>query len=225
MSEPRKRLTYANVVSTLCLVLVVGGGTAFAAGLGPNTVGSAQIKDGQVKLKDLGIQSVNGTKVKNDSLTGKDINEKTLSIAAYGNAKSDYIDDFTTGTYASIVSVNFTAPTAGVVLLVGSVGAQDDVSLAGNGNLLYQVAVDGVNASNNTRELEFDAAVSGAGESGAVTAVIPVAAGGHTASLVAKDDGTGSFIFAREISAVFIPHGSGFAPLAKVPAKRMVQPQ
>jgi hypothetical protein len=31
MSRIRKRLTYANVISTICLLLVVGGGSAFAA--------------------------------------------------------------------------------------------------------------------------------------------------------------------------------------------------
>ena len=36
-----KHLTYANVVATLCLVLVVGGGVAYAA----KTVGSADVID------------------------------------------------------------------------------------------------------------------------------------------------------------------------------------
>ena len=39
------RLTYANVVSTLCLFLLLGGGAAFAASkLAKNSVGSKQIK-------------------------------------------------------------------------------------------------------------------------------------------------------------------------------------
>jgi hypothetical protein len=46
----RARPTYANVVSTLCLVLLVGGGTAYAASgaLHKNSVGSKQIKKGAV---------------------------------------------------------------------------------------------------------------------------------------------------------------------------------
>lgn len=39
------RLTYANVVSSLCLLLLLGGGTAYAASkLGKETVGTRQLK-------------------------------------------------------------------------------------------------------------------------------------------------------------------------------------
>jgi hypothetical protein len=46
----RTKLTYSNVVSTLCLVLLVGGGTAFAAKsiLPKNSVGAKQIKKGAI---------------------------------------------------------------------------------------------------------------------------------------------------------------------------------
>lgn len=43
------KLTYSNVISTLCLVLLLGGGTAYAAAkLGRNTVGANQLKKGAV---------------------------------------------------------------------------------------------------------------------------------------------------------------------------------
>ena len=43
------KLTYANVISTLCLFLLLGGGAAFAATkLGKNTVGTRQLKNGAV---------------------------------------------------------------------------------------------------------------------------------------------------------------------------------
>ncbi|MBS1895153.1 MAG: hypothetical protein JST59_27960 [Actinobacteria bacterium] len=38
------KLTYSNVISTICLVLLVGGGTAYAAGLGRESVGTRQLK-------------------------------------------------------------------------------------------------------------------------------------------------------------------------------------
>lgn len=45
MSRIRKRLTYANVISTLALVLVVGGGSAIAANqFGKETVGGNALK-------------------------------------------------------------------------------------------------------------------------------------------------------------------------------------
>ena len=68
MSERRSRLTYANVVSTLALVLVVTGGGAAIAAVGKNAVGSKQIKNGAIKSVD----------VKDDGLTGQDIKESTL---------------------------------------------------------------------------------------------------------------------------------------------------
>jgi len=50
MKLPRPKLTYANVVSTLCLVLVVGGSSAYAASemLPENSVGPDQIRAGAV---------------------------------------------------------------------------------------------------------------------------------------------------------------------------------
>jgi hypothetical protein len=45
----RAKLTYANVVSTLCLFLLLGGGAAFAAShLGKNSVGARQLRKGAV---------------------------------------------------------------------------------------------------------------------------------------------------------------------------------
>jgi hypothetical protein len=45
MSRIRKRLTYANVIATLALILVVGGGTAIAGSqFGKETIGSRAIK-------------------------------------------------------------------------------------------------------------------------------------------------------------------------------------
>jgi hypothetical protein len=42
-------LTYANVISTLCLILLLGGGTAYAASrLGKESVGAPQLKKGAV---------------------------------------------------------------------------------------------------------------------------------------------------------------------------------
>jgi hypothetical protein len=45
MKRLSAKLTYSNVISTLCLVLLLGGGTAYAASqLGKNSVGSKQLK-------------------------------------------------------------------------------------------------------------------------------------------------------------------------------------
>ncbi len=63
MTSLRPHLSYANVVSTICLFLVLGGATAFAAKhlhLGKNTVGTRQLRN----------NAVTAAKIKNGSVTG-----------------------------------------------------------------------------------------------------------------------------------------------------------
>ena len=80
MKSLSERLSYANVVSTICLFLLLGGATAFAAThLGKNSVGTKQLKK----------NSVTGAKVKNHTLTGKDIKLSKLGkvpLAAHADA-------------------------------------------------------------------------------------------------------------------------------------------
>ena len=52
----RSKLTYANVVSSLCLFLLLGGGAAFAATRLPkNSVGAKQLKEGAVTPANLSV--------------------------------------------------------------------------------------------------------------------------------------------------------------------------
>lgn len=76
----KRHLTYANVVCTILLILAVGGGgVAVAAALGKNTVGSPQLKPQSVKRADLAKNAVDGSRVRNNRLTGADIEESTLA--------------------------------------------------------------------------------------------------------------------------------------------------
>jgi hypothetical protein len=69
LTKLRSRLTYANVVATLSLFLVLAGGTAFAASqLGKNTVGSKQLKKNAVTTAKIKNGAVTGAKVKISSL-------------------------------------------------------------------------------------------------------------------------------------------------------------
>ncbi|WP_110240102.1 hypothetical protein [Nocardioides gilvus] len=73
------RFTYANVVSTVALVIAVGGGGVAAnAALANNTVGSPQIKNGQVKNVDLGRKSVTTSKLRNNSVLSRHVKNGTL---------------------------------------------------------------------------------------------------------------------------------------------------
>lgn len=75
----RRHLTYANVISTICLFLVLGGGAAFAATkLAKSSVGTEQLKGEAVTKGKLAADSVNSKKVVDGSLTGSDIQASTL---------------------------------------------------------------------------------------------------------------------------------------------------
>ncbi|MDX6583961.1 MAG: hypothetical protein QOI10_3145 [Solirubrobacterales bacterium] len=76
----RSRLTYANVVATLALVLAVGGGTVYAAlHLGKNSVKSKNIAKGAVQNSDLGPDAVTGPKVKDGAIAAEDIQDGTIT--------------------------------------------------------------------------------------------------------------------------------------------------
>jgi hypothetical protein len=62
-------LSYANVVSSLCLFLLLGGGAAFAASkLAKNSVGAKQLKKEAVTTAKLKKNAVTGAKIKLSSL-------------------------------------------------------------------------------------------------------------------------------------------------------------
>jgi len=65
LSRIRPKLTYANVVSTLCLFLVIGGGGAYA-------------KTKLINGTELEPRSVTGAKIKRHSLTNTEVNVKKL---------------------------------------------------------------------------------------------------------------------------------------------------
>ena len=80
------KLTYANVISTICLFLLLGGGAAYAvSNLGNGVVGAKQLKKNAVTNAKIKANSVNGAKVKDNSLTGADINQSTLTAVRASN--------------------------------------------------------------------------------------------------------------------------------------------
>jgi hypothetical protein len=69
MKRLSSKLTYANVVSTLCLFLLVGGGAAFAASQLPkNSVGAKQLKKNAVTAAKIKNGAVTGAKLKLSSI-------------------------------------------------------------------------------------------------------------------------------------------------------------
>jgi len=73
MRRIRKRITYANLASTLAIIIALGTGTAWAAGqLAPKSVGTKQLRSGAVTADKLRKNSVTTDKIKNGAVdTGK----------------------------------------------------------------------------------------------------------------------------------------------------------
>jgi hypothetical protein len=84
VKQIRKRLTYANVMSSIAIFLVLGGATAFAASkitskqLQSNSVTTAKIKKNAVTASKIKKNSITTSKVANGAITGAKLNLGTV---------------------------------------------------------------------------------------------------------------------------------------------------
>lgn len=90
MNRLRSKLTYSNVISTVCLFLLVGGGTAFAAGhLAKNSVGSKQLKANAVTAAKLKDGAVTGAKIKAGAVEGSKLASGAVGGSNLANGAVD----------------------------------------------------------------------------------------------------------------------------------------
>jgi hypothetical protein len=112
LKQIRERLTYANVMSSIAVFLMLGGATAFAA----TKIGTGQLKANSVKTGKLAKEAVKAgklgknavttekiadlavttPKIANDAVTGEKVNESTLGVVPNasqlnGKAPSAYL--------------------------------------------------------------------------------------------------------------------------------------
>jgi hypothetical protein len=139
MNRLRPRFTYANVVATLALFLVLTGGAAYAAShLAKNSVGSRQLKR----------NSVTGAKIKNGTITGAKINLGTLgkvpsagsadhATAAVSADHATNADHATTATSASSAATAAVAANATEAGNAGRLGGLASSSYAQKGETLF----------------------------------------------------------------------------------------
>jgi hypothetical protein len=100
ISRLRSHLTYANVVSTLCLFVLLGGGAYAAARLGKDTVGSKQIKAKAVKKQELADDAVTSTKVKDAAITAPKLADGVggqMLLANFNNLEAGAFGDQNAG--------------------------------------------------------------------------------------------------------------------------------
>jgi hypothetical protein len=78
----------AMAIAIIALIVALGG-TALAAGLGKNSVGSRQLKAKAVTGAKIANNAVNGTKVANGSLSGSDIDLNALGTVPNASASTE----------------------------------------------------------------------------------------------------------------------------------------
>jgi hypothetical protein len=163
LKQLSKRLTYANVMSSIAVFLILGGATAIAAGqLAKNSVGKKQLKAGAVttaKLKKNAVttakiknNAVTAPKIKNGSVTGAKIDLASLgTVPSAGTANSaNSLNGQTTFAIRLGFGQSQTIATNGAVSFVASCKQEGGEDYA---EVLYQTIASGAVANG---EDDFD---------------------------------------------------------------------
>ncbi len=116
MNALRKRLTYANVISSLALFLVLAGGSAFAASqLGKKSVGSKQLKKNSVTAAKIKKNAVTAAKIKANAIVGAKLKKGSVTgakVAAGTLTGANIANGSITGAQINAPSTVFTQATA-----------------------------------------------------------------------------------------------------------------
>ena len=195
MQFVRRRLTYANVMSTIAVFLVVAGGSALAANqLGKNTVGSKQLKKEAVTAAKIKNNAVSGGKIANGAVTGAKLGGGAVGA---GNLAPNSV----TGPAIADGAVG------GAKIATGGVGTGNIADGAVNG---AKIATGGVGAGNIA-----DGAVNGAKIANGAVSGDKLGAGAVGAGNLANGAVTREKLAAGERSEVLqFKEGSSTAELA-----------
>lgn len=220
----RRPFTYGNVVSTICLVLLLtGGGVAYAHHglitaneIKKEAVRSKHIKDGRVKSRDIRNDNVKSKDIRDGTLRARDLRSGAVTMSkvadnarvkAWGAYRSADIDDFTDSSYTSMLALPVDVPAGGVLHVTATLNTGDDASLAGDGRLSYRLKIDTTAAETATGDSVLEG--GSFGRTGTATIVAEVSAGTNVVHLEAKEVGTGTYIYDRSLSILYTPYGSG----------------
>lgn len=188
MTQLRRRLTYANVMSTIAVFLFLGSATALAA----SKIGSDQLKSGAVTTGKVAKEAVKTGKIANDAVTGKKVKESSLGevpsasdattldgigASAFtrvaGSSTEDTVLDGVEGTART---VGITAPQRGYLFIVAS----GNVSNGGTTKTFTdcRLNLDGADIPGTRRSAYTSEEVPKS--DCATNAIVPVTAGPHT---------------------------------------------
>lgn len=92
MTAIRRRLTYANVVSTLALFLVLAGGAAYAAKVAKKSVGPSQLKANAVTTAKIKANAVTTRKIKKNAVANAKIKDGAIETAKIADGSVGLVD-------------------------------------------------------------------------------------------------------------------------------------
>jgi hypothetical protein len=135
----RARLSYANVMSTIAVFAVLAGGGAYAA----NTIGSADIIDGEVKAADIAANAVDSARVRDGTLNTFDVHSFIGEDVIDGTLTNADIQDFSLGNGDFL-----TGSVDGRVLTNNSVGNGDFLTGSVDGRVASDNSLTGTDIQN-----------------------------------------------------------------------------
>ncbi len=83
MKQIRKRLTYANVMSSIAVFIVLGGAAIAASQLPKNSVGTKQLKNNAVTTKKIKKNAVTTAKIKDSAVDGAKVKDGSITAADF----------------------------------------------------------------------------------------------------------------------------------------------
>lgn len=182
----RKHLSYANVTSTLALVLAIGTGGVYAA----ERIRSQQIENNSIASQDLrDRRAVSGIDVRKDTLGAREINERALTGSRIVDLKAEQDPNcvLDSGTFVDCVSIPVSASRPSRLLATAAGGF---VSNADGANAECEVRLDDADEAIGQAPGEItDNTQSGSSDGFARTAVFELDPGPHTVALACQQIG------------------------------------
>jgi hypothetical protein len=182
MQRIRSHVTYANVMATIAVFLVLSGGTAVAL-TGSNTVQSDDLGPGsQVRAPDVAADAVNGSDIVNNSVTGADVSEPTLSevpsakiggLGRWTGTDSGVANtcDASSGTFVACAGTTVNLPRPSRVLVIGEV--QASTTTPGGGTGQCRIATTSGSLTGTMTEMEVAAGPTDNTALVGITGVLP----------------------------------------------------
>jgi hypothetical protein len=226
MQQIRQRLTYANVMSSLAVFLVLAGATAFAARVARHSVGTAQLKANAVttaKLKRNAVttrkiakNAVTTAKLRDAAVTGDKVAVSTLGevpsareaklldgigATAFARQASSATDNALEGVSGTARTASIVAPQKGFLLAIASGDVYNDGPTGASTECRLNLDSEDIAASKRSGYVSEEVPRNVC----ATNAIVPVAAGEHvvafTFAVVPPEGG----VEAAELDLVFVP--------------------